>query len=100
MAEYIKEYGIYIYLIVINIIGFSLMYIDKKRAIKNNWRIKERTLICVSIIGGSIGALVGMKLFRHKTKHPKFSYGIPVIIASQIIIYVLILLYKKGILGG
>lgn len=74
------------YLLIINIIAFSLMYIDKQKAKKNKWRIKEDTLIISAFLGGSIGALVGMNTFRHKTKHAKFKYGIPAILIFQIII--------------
>lgn len=75
-----------IYFIIINIIGFSSMYIDKKKAIKNKWRIKESTLITIAIIGGSIGSIIGMYSFRHKTKHIKFTLGIPFIILLQLLL--------------
>lgn len=74
------------YITLINLLGFTLMYIDKIRAINKKWRISENTLMLVSILGGSIGSYFGMKLFRHKTKHIKFSMGIPVIIIIQIFI--------------
>ncbi|HBH0592638.1 TPA: DUF1294 domain-containing protein, partial [Clostridioides difficile] len=60
---------ILIYFIVINSIAFFSMYIDKKRAIRNEWRIKEATLMSIAVIGGSIGSIIGMYSFRHKTKH-------------------------------
>lgn len=75
-----------IYLIVINIIGFLSMYIDKKRAIKKQWRISEKALIIIAIVGGSIGSYLGMQQFRHKTKHSKFKFGIPIIIILQLIL--------------
>ncbi|MBG0158884.1 DUF1294 domain-containing protein, partial [Clostridioides difficile] len=59
---------ILIYFIVINSIAFFSMYIDKKRAIRNEWRIKEATLMSIAVIGGSIGSIIGMYSFRHKTK--------------------------------
>lgn len=80
----------YIYLLLINAIGFLLMLSDKRKAIKKRWRIPERTLIGVSVLGGSIGTLMGMHLFRHKTRHLKFSIGIPVILAFQIVLMILI----------
>lgn len=83
---------ILVYLIVINITGFFTMYIDKKRAINNQWRIKEVTLIWISIIGGSIGSLIGMYTFRHKIKHKKFTIGVPFIILLQIVLFFIILL--------
>lgn len=61
------------------------MYVDKKRAIRNQWRISEKALILIAIIGGSIGSYLGMQQFRHKTKHSKFKFGIPIIIFVQII---------------
>jgi len=62
------------------------MLVDKKRAIKNQWRISEKALIGISIIGGSIGMLAGMSTFRHKTKHKKFTIGIPIILIIQVAI--------------
>lgn len=73
-----------LYLLIINAAGFLLMLTDKLRAKKNLWRIPEKTLMTVAILGGSIGAYAGMHLFRHKTKHPKFYIGIPVIIVLQL----------------
>ena len=72
------------YLLLINAIGFLLMLVDKRKARKNLWRIPEATLFLSAALGGSIGALAGMYTFRHKTKHPKFTVGIPVILVLQI----------------
>lgn len=72
-----------IYLIVINAVGFILMLVDKFKAKRNHWRIPEKTLLGVAAIGGSIGSLAGMYLVRHKTKHPRFFIGIPVMLALQ-----------------
>lgn len=74
------------YLLIINIIGFLLFYIDKVKAIKGAWRISEKTLMTVAIIGGSIGSLIAMNLFRHKTKHPKFYLGIPFALIIQLLL--------------
>ncbi len=84
--------NIIIYLIIMNIIGFFIMYIDKRKAKKGNWRIPEKSLFMVSLLGGSIGTIVGMYVFRHKTQKPKFVIGFPAIIILQIgvIIYILI----------
>lgn len=73
------------YFFVINLIGFIIMWKDKKAAIKHNWRISENKLFFIAIIGGSLGILLGMNTFRHKTKHKKFIYGIPTIIFIQVI---------------
>lgn len=79
---------LFYYLILVNIIAFITIYIDKKKAIKHKWRIKESTLFLLSIIGGSLGTLLGMYTFRHKTKHLKFTLGIPLIIIIQILIFI------------
>ena len=73
-----------LYLLLINAAAFMLMLADKRKAIKNRWRIPERTLILSAALGGSIGALLGMYTFRHKTKHLKFTLGVPAILAAQI----------------
>ena len=75
-----------IYLIGINVLTFLLYGIDKWKARRGKWRISEDTLIWMAIAGGSIGALLGMYLFRHKTQHKKFTLGIPVIILVQAVI--------------
>lgn len=80
-----------IYLFIINALSFLLMLADKQKAKKDRWRIPEKTLIAVAILGGSLGAIIGMNIFRHKTKHPKFSIGLPVILAVQIVLAVVIL---------
>ena len=72
------------YLLLINAAAFMLMLVDKRKARKNRWRIPERTLILSAALGGSIGALLGMYTFRHKTKHLKFTLGIPAILIAQI----------------
>ena len=74
-----------VYLILINAAAFTLMLVDKRKAQKKKWRIPEATLMLSALLGGSIGALLGMYTVRHKTKHLKFTLGIPVILALQII---------------
>ena len=74
------------YLILVNAIAFALMLIDKQKARKGAWRIPEKTLIGIALAGGSLGGLLGMNLLRHKTKHLKFSVGLPVILALQIVL--------------
>lgn len=73
-----------LYLLLINAVGFSLMLIDKWKAKHNRWRIPEATLMTVAALGGSIGSLLGMYTVRHKTKHIKFTVGIPLILVAQI----------------
>lgn len=77
-----------IYYILINLLAFIAMYVDKQKAKSNKWRISEKALIMMSIFGGSIGMLCGMKEFRHKTKHAKFKYGVPIILIVQILIFI------------
>lgn len=72
------------YLIVINILAFILYGIDKKRARDHAWRISERMLIGIALIGGSVGAIAGMLLFHHKTRHWYFRYGLPLILILQV----------------
>ena len=79
------ESPVLLYLIIVNAAAFLLMLADKQKAKRGAWRIPEKTLIGAAAIGGSIGALCGMYLFRHKTKHLKFTLGIPLILAVQII---------------
>lgn len=83
-----------IYLLLINALAFLLMLIDKYKAKKNLWRIRESTLLLIAAIGGSIGALAGMYTFRHKTKHLKFTLSIPVILVLQIVAAYCILTIK------
>lgn len=85
-----RIYLIY-YLIFINIISFSTMFVDKKKAIKRKWRIKENALFLLSFIGGSIGVLLGIYSFRHKTKHIKFTLGIPLILLVQVLLFLFII---------
>ena len=72
------------YLLAINIATFFLYGIDKYKARKGRWRISEATLLLMAVVGGSIGAWTGMRLWHHKTKHKKFKYGIPIIIILQV----------------
>ncbi len=81
---------ILIYLIVINLISFTLMGVDKSRAKKRAWRIPESTLFVLALIGGSIGSIAGMHLFHHKTRHWYFLYGMPAILILQILIVIIL----------
>ena len=72
------------YLMVINIVTFLVYGIDKIKAKQGSWRISEATLLILAVIGGSIGALLGMKIWHHKTMHKKFKYGLPLILLAQI----------------
>lgn len=78
----IKVFAVYV--VVMTIIGFLSMYIDKKKAIKHQWRISEKTLFFIAVLGGSIGSNLGMAVCRHKTKHWYFVIGMPAILILQI----------------
>jgi uncharacterized membrane protein YsdA (DUF1294 family) len=82
-----------LYPAILTIAGFCSMGIDKSRAKKNQWRIKEKTLFLIAFLGGSVGSILGMYSFRHKTKHNSFVYGMPAILLLQVILGILIKLY-------
>ena len=82
---------LYLYLLIVNAVAFTLMLADKIKAKKNLWRIPEKVLFLAAILGGSIGSLLGMFLLRHKTKHFSFLLGMPLIFAAQVLITVLIM---------
>ena len=79
------------YLVIINIVTFVVYGIDKWKAKRGNWRIAEATLLMLAVIGGTIGALLGMKVWHHKTMHLKFKYGLPLILLAQIALIYLII---------
>lgn len=85
----------FIYLILINALSFLLMLLDKHKARKKKWRIPEATLMTAAAIGGSVGALLGMYTFRHKTRHPKFYLGIPALSVLQVLIVSSVLHFMK-----
>ena len=78
------EMIIYTFIAILNVITFLIYAIDKWQAKKNRWRIPESILLLLAVLGGSIGAWMGMKIWHHKTMHKKFKYGIPLIMILQI----------------
>jgi uncharacterized membrane protein YsdA (DUF1294 family) len=80
-----------IYFVIINIVGFAIMGIDKRKAMKRAFRIPEATLFIVALIGGSVGSILGMQVFRHKTRHWYFVFGMPAILAIQIALFIFLL---------
>ncbi|MGL4345913.1 MAG: DUF1294 domain-containing protein [Cellulosilyticaceae bacterium] len=84
-------YLIITYFVIINLVGFMVMGIDKRKAKKKQYRISEKTLFTVALLGGSLGTTWGMNHFRHKTKHWYFKFGMPSILIVQIAIVVWIL---------
>ena len=83
-----------IYLFFMNVIGLTMMGIDKRKAVHHAWRIPEKTLFLISLLGGSVGTWCGMYLFRHKTKHWYFVVGMPLILMLQIVVAVLVVQYN------
>ncbi len=82
---------ILVYLLFINVVTFIAFGVDKRKAKHNKWRIAEKTLLGLAAIGGSVGALLAMRMFHHKTKHKRFYIGVPVIILLQIVFVIWIL---------
>ena len=78
------EMIIYTFIAILNVITFLIYAIDKWKAKKNRWRIPESILLLLAVLGGSIGAWMGMKIWHHKTMHKKFKYGVPLILVLQI----------------
>lgn len=83
MREYLL-YALGLYLLGVNLVAFVLMGIDKRRAKKDRWRIKETTLFLPVLLGGGVGGILGMKVFHHKTKHWYFRFGFPAILILEI----------------
>jgi uncharacterized membrane protein YsdA (DUF1294 family) len=77
---------LYFYLCIVNVLAFLLMGIDKRKAQKGAWRIPERTLFLSALLGGSLGAILGMQVFRHKTRHRSFVIGMPAILIAQLLL--------------
>ena len=88
MIELIGIKNIIIYLLVINVLGFLAMGLDKLKARKGRWRIPENTLFAFTILGGGIGTIAGMYVFHHKTKKMKFKVGMPLVLILEILIFV------------
>ena len=86
LIEYFTITNILIYLLGINLLCFILMYIDKRKAMYDRWRIPEKILITIGLLGGSIGGIIGMYTFRHKTQKIKFFLGYPAILIFEIVI--------------
>lgn len=95
MEQVFSVKNIVIYLIIINVIAFLAMYIDKRKAQKNKRRIPEKTLFTLVALGGGIGGILGMYLFRHKTKKTRFVIGFPSILIFEVFIVIAILVANK-----
>ncbi|MBR3255910.1 MAG: DUF1294 domain-containing protein [Clostridia bacterium] len=88
MKEIFSIQNILMYLAVINLIGFFVMFLDKKKAKRGSWRISENAIFIITAIGGGIGTIAGMYRFRHKTKKARFKYGLPFLLICDIAILV------------
>ena len=88
IQEIFTTKNIILYFIIINIIGFLIMWVDKQKAKKGRWRIPENTLLLFVLLGGGIGGIVGMYVFHHKTQKAKFVIGFPVILICEILIVI------------
>lgn len=80
--------GTLIFIVIMSIVLCALMAYDKERAKKNEWRVSENTLMFMAVFGGALGGVLGMYLFRHKTKHNKFAFGFPLIGAVHVFLLV------------
>ena len=80
-----------LYLLIINAAGFGFMLADKVKAVRGAWRIPEAVLLSIALFGGSLGAFLGMRLFRHKTLHLKFSLGLPLILSAHLLLLIYLL---------
>ena len=96
MKEQSFQLILVIYLVVINVVTFFLYGIDKWKAKRSKWRIREAKLLGLAVLGGSVGAWLGMKVWYHKTMHKKFKYGLPATIIIQLTIFAYLIL--KGII--
>lgn len=93
LNEIFSVRNIIIYLVVINLIGFYMMWSDKRRAKWGKWRIPEQTLFIVTALGGGIGTIAGMYIFRHKTKKLKFTIGLPTILILEVILAIYLIFF-------
>ena len=93
IEEILTIQNVVIYLIVINLIAFGAMWLDKRKAKKGKWRIPENTLLLLVLLGGGVGGIAGMYVFRHKTQKAKFVIGFPVILVCEILLAVLLFLW-------
>ena len=92
LIQHIGLSKILLYLVTINLIAFLAMGIDKWKAKRNAWRIPEQTLLSLVLLGGGIGGIAGMYVFRHKTKKPRFFIGFPVIFIAEIVLVIYLLI--------
>ena len=85
------------YLVIVNVIAFTVFGVDKSKARRDKWRVPEKTLFALALSGGSLGAYLGMRVFHHKTKHWYFRVFIPLILLVQIAVPAAVLLHRHGV---
>jgi len=76
------------YFMIINLAGYVIMAVDKRKSVRNKWRVKEKTLFAISLVGGALGMMLGMRSFHHKTKKTMFRIGIPILIILNMAVYI------------
>lgn len=86
-----------VWLLFINLLAFVLFGTDKFKAKRHAWRISEAALLATAVLGGGAGALLGMRLFHHKTRHPKFAIGVPVILILELLLGLVLFLFRSGV---
>lgn len=91
LNEILTVQNVILYLLLINLIGFITMFLDKKKAEKGKWRTPEKTIFLITLLGGGIGTISGMYTFRHKTKKLKFTLGLPAIFIAEVILLIIYL---------
>ncbi len=91
MVDQNSSQPLFYYLIVINVITFLVYGLDKWKAVNQKWRISEASLLTLAVVGGSLGAWIGMKVWHHKTLHRKFSLGVPLILLIHVVLLLLFL---------
>lgn len=87
--------NVIMYLIVVNLLAFAAFGADKQKAKSHQWRISENTLLGIALCGGSLGAIMGMRKFRHKTRHRRFAIGLPILFLVQTIVFIIFSVYRR-----
>ncbi len=93
LGDIFSSKNIILYFLIINIVGFLIMFIDKRKAKKGAWRIPEKTLFLITVLGGGIGTTAGMYVFRHKTQKLQFVIGFPFITILEIILAIYLIIF-------
>ncbi len=94
VGRFLSEHAAYVflYLLILNLLAFLLYALDKVKAKRGKWRIPEATLLLCAALGGAVGALMAMQMFRHKTQHKKFTLGVPLLLTLHVVLFVVLFL--------